>query len=379
MKKDKNKKTSIKMSRSMTIVCILIGAVSGIVMSSALEYRFERFGFLGELAIKLALLFLAFPIQLVIHEAGHLVAGFISGYSFSSFRIFNIMFVKEGENIKVRKHSVPGTAGQCLMIPREREDGKTPVIFYNLGGALLNIVSIIPSILLANAFFAHDFIYSFFIFVALDGFIVAATNGIPMKLGTINNDGSNARELWKNDEAQRTFCNQFKIIEAITNGKRIAEMPSEWFFMPSDEGMKNSITASGALFYFNRLMDEGRTEEALDFVEKLLSMDSALIGLHRAMLLCEKISLTLILERDSTGLSEIYEDAGLQTFLKQMKTNISIIRAQYAYAKLCVRDEVMASELRARFETFAPKHPYAVEVEGERKILNMIDEIANKG
>jgi hypothetical protein len=215
--------------------------------------------------------------------------------------------------------------------------------------------------------------------MALAGFISAATNGIPLRLGIVNNDGSNARELYKNEEAMRAFYNQFMTMAALSDGKPLSEMPEEWFFMPSDEGMKNSITASGALFYFNRLMDEGRTEEALALVEKLLSMDSALIGLHRAMLLCEKISLTLILERDSTGLSEIYEDAGLQTFLKQMKTNISIIRAQYAYAKLCVRDEVMASELRARFETFAPKHPYAVEVEGEREILNMIDEIANKG
>lgn len=380
MKKDKNagKKAKQSLPKGFVAVFFLIGAVCGIFMSAFLDYRFTRFGFLGEMAIELVLMLIAFPLQLIIHEAGHLVAGLISGYSFSSFRIYNIMFVKEGERVRVKRHSVPGTAGQCLMIPPETEDGKAPVIFYNLGGALLNLISIPLCFLLARVFFYHDFIYAFFILLALDGFIVAATNGIPMKLGTVNNDGSNARELWKNDEANLIFCNQFKVIEAITGGKRIREMPKEWFFMPSEAGMKNSVTASGALFYLNRLMDEGKNGEALELINRLLNMDSALIGLHRYMLMSEKVTLTLILEMDNAELREIYESQEYQAFLKQMKNNISIVRSQYAYARLCLRDGKAADELRAQFEKCVPKHPYPVEIEGERELINMIDELANK-
>ncbi|MBO5413517.1 MAG: hypothetical protein J6A29_04410, partial [Clostridia bacterium] len=51
----------------------------------------------------------------IIHEAGHLVFGLLSGYKFVSFRIGNIMLIKIKNKLKFKKFSLLGTAGQCLM------------------------------------------------------------------------------------------------------------------------------------------------------------------------------------------------------------------------------------------------------------------------
>ena len=52
--------------------------------------------FLGYLLFLLIGIF----INTIIHESGHLVAGLISGYKFSSFRILSTCFVKDGDKVK---------------------------------------------------------------------------------------------------------------------------------------------------------------------------------------------------------------------------------------------------------------------------------------
>ena len=80
-------------------------------------------------------------VQLIIHELGHLIFGLLSGYKFSSFRIGNLMLLKTGGKLKIKKLKIAGTAGQCLMSPPDMKDNKMPVIAYNLGGAILNLLS----------------------------------------------------------------------------------------------------------------------------------------------------------------------------------------------------------------------------------------------
>ena len=54
-------------------------------------------------------------LQIIIHEAGHLFFGLLSGYKFISFKVFNFAIVKDEENrIKFKIiQGTKGTAGQC--------------------------------------------------------------------------------------------------------------------------------------------------------------------------------------------------------------------------------------------------------------------------
>ena len=378
MKKDKrSKKKGRGTPLGSLILCMAIGAVCGIVMVGTLDGTFAWAGSLGGLAIELLLFLVAFYLQTIIHEGGHLVAGLMTGYGFGSFRIGSLMFVKESGKIKVKKHSVVGTGGQCLMIPPKMVDGKFPVIFYNLGGVLMNLIFTAIPVILAILFVNKPIIYAFCVLMALAGFISAATNGIPLRLGIVNNDGSNARELYKNEEAMRVFHNQFMTMAALSDGKPLSEMPEEWFFMPSEAGFKNSITVSGAVFRENWLMDCGKYDEALELIDLLLTSESALIGLHKCLLTCDKI-LLLLLRGETEKIGSLASSGEMQAFFKQMKGNISVVRVQYAMAKLLDGDEKRAAELLELFEKCAKTHPYPVKIIGERRILAQIDAVSEE-
>ena len=81
-------------------------------------------------------LFIAFFLNIFLHEAGHLVFGLLTGYRFVSFRVFNVTFSKDKhEQWTRRKFSIPGTAGQCLMAPpTDMPAGRVPYFWYNAGG-----------------------------------------------------------------------------------------------------------------------------------------------------------------------------------------------------------------------------------------------------
>ena len=51
-------------------------------------------------------------IQIVIHEAGHLIFGLLSGYQFCSFRILILMWIRSEGRIRLKRLSIAGTGGQ---------------------------------------------------------------------------------------------------------------------------------------------------------------------------------------------------------------------------------------------------------------------------
>ena len=61
-------------------------------------------------------------------------------------------------------------------------------------------------------------------------------------------------------------------------------------------------------------------------------------------------------------------------FVKSMKNTPSVIRSEYAYALLAEKDEKKAEELIALFEKVSKTYPYPREIEGERELLNLVNE-----
>lgn len=73
------------------------------------------------------------PILVISHEAGHLIFGLLSGYKFVSFRIFNMTFIKIDGKLAVKRYSIAGTGGQCLLLPPDKPIEKIPTEWYNFG------------------------------------------------------------------------------------------------------------------------------------------------------------------------------------------------------------------------------------------------------
>ncbi len=376
-KKRKQKKRANVGAYMGFLICMIIGAICGSMVDKLTPQTAGEvfwgdilFGICAILVSMYALICL----QLVVHEAGHLVFGLLTGYRFSSFRVGSFMWVKDGEKVKLKRFSLAGTGGQCLMIPPDMVDGKLPYVLYNLGGSAMNVI--VSSVLFVLYFAGNrsSVLSIMFLLAACVGIGIALMNGIPMRMGPVDNDGYNAISLGKNPEALRSFWIQMKVNQHVSMGVRLKDMPDEWFEIPLDEQMNNSMVATIAVLACNRLMDQHHFAEADKMMGHFLDVDSTMIGIHRNLLICDRMYCEMIGQNRRDVLDGFYSKA-LKKFMKSMKTFPGVIRTEYVYALLANRDEAKASEAMERFEKCAKKYPYPGDIQSERELMQIASKI----
>jgi hypothetical protein len=326
------------------------------------------FLYFAVLALLLLNLFVAMFLQTVIHESGHLIFGLLSGYRFSSFRIGSFMMLNDGNKMVIRRHSLAGTGGQCLMVPPQMHGGKMPVLLYNLGGPIMNLVTGAVFCALYFAVPAGSPPEPFFIMAAVYGIGFALINGIPMRFAAVDNDGYNAISLEKNPAALQAFWTQLTVNGESAKGIRLKDMPEDWFKMPAKEEMQNSFIAAQAVLCSSRLLDQHRFDEATELLDRLLALDSGLIGIHRNLLACDRIYLELILKNRKEVLDSLLSDAH-RKFIKSMRKFPSVIRTEYACALLVQKDIDKAKEFALLFEKVAKSFPYPSDIQAERELM----------
>lgn len=356
---------------------VAIGAVCGVTMVHFLDASIREGQPLWQGILSMAGMFAAMVVaiyfQLIVHEGGHLVFGLLTGYRFGSFRILQFMWVKEADGIRCRRMTLAGTGGQCLMSPPDMVDGKLPVVWYNLGGALMNVI---VSLLCLVGFYAVGQANVFtcgLLVSAIVGIAYALLNGIPMRMGGIDNDGYNALSMGRNEDSLRAFWVQLKVAELTARGLRLKDMPEEWFTVPSDEQLDNSMCAAVGVFACNRLMDEHRFGEADQRMAHLLGKSKGMIGIYRSMLLCDRFFCQMMGE-GAEGMAEAIHTKEQEKFRKSMKTNPSILRTEYVDALLWEKNPEKAEQVKARFEKTARTYPYAGEIQAERELMALAEE-----
>ena len=374
-KTTKNKKQKAGGIISMVII-LLIGFAAGWLVTAYADRAggadTESGAFLIRHLYLVFCIYLAFCQQGAVHEAGHLICGLLSGYGFASYRIGSLMWIKQDGKVRFKRFSIAGTGGQCLMTPPELTEEGMPYVLYNLGGVLMNLI-LAALCLCADFLWAENWYLSAFLIVtALSGVWLAAVNGIPLKLGLLNNDGRNILDISRNRDELRAFWLQMKVAEQQAKGVRLKDMPAEWFRMPEEEKMKYTMTSACAVLAANRLMDEHAFEETAELIVKLLNMDSALIGIYRFLLMADRIYCELVGERRPEVLEQ-WENKESRRIIKQMKNYLSVIRTEYAYALLKERDVQKAEKIRKRFEKNARSYPYPADAQSERELLDIAD------
>ena len=364
-KKEKKNKGQIIFMVLMIGAGVVLGVASGV--RSSITGANETEFWMGEVSLILSIC-LAMILQIIIHEAGHLVFGLLSGYKFCSFRIGNVMLLKEDDKWVLRNYSLAGTGGQCLMSPPDFVDGKIPVVLYNFGGCIMNVIASILFVAVAVHAGSNELVFTFSISMILIGITFALTNGIPLQVGMINNDGMNAISLGKNPAALRAFWTQLRVNEELTRGKRLKEMSPSYFAIPAESEMGDTMVATIAVFHANWLMDQVRLKEAEPYIKALLAKKTGISGLHRSILISERIYLELVVNKNVDEAIRLHDKAH-EKFVKAMKTMPSIIRTEYAYALLAEKDEEKAKKILDQFEKNAKTYPYPREIEGERELI----------
>jgi len=345
---------------------LLMGACCGVITAQTTDRM--NGSFFDSLLLLLAGVYGSLLLHIVLHEAGHMVFGLMTGYKFCSFRIGPFVWQKDDEGrLRFGRSPLAGAAGQCLMDPPELTDGRMPFVLYNLGGGLMNVIfaliALVLSVLTENP--AAD---ALLLTCALTGVVLAFTNLLPMRVGALDNDGRNILSMKRNSEAVRALWLQLKIAALNAKGVRLKDMPEEWFSLPSRAAMGNSLCAAVRVFRCNRLMDEMKFDEARGAMLNMLRLNTGIAGLHRAFLLMDLACCELFLGNGQDA-AKAQMDKDAHKIMKAMKNHLSVLRTEYILALRGEGNAEKAAAIEARFEKAAAAWPSKADVESERAIL----------
>ena len=354
----------------LTAVLFLLAVVGGFLLASTLDLEGIE---ISDVLLFLVISIVLYYVSIASHEAGHLVFGLLTGYSFSSYRIGSFMWIKKEGKIYLKRMSLAGTGGQCLMIPPEPDrEGRIPDFFYNMGGAIVNLL-LGAVLLLLHIFVVREikFLELSFLLAFAINILMALFNGLPISIGGINNDGKNAISLGKSRSAIRAFRLQLVMNSEIAGGRRLREMPEEWFSEPTEEEMQNPISSSIAVFRCNRILDEHRFSEANEEIIRLLNRETAIVGMYRRMLECDRIFCELMGKARREVVDSIL-DPQLEAFMQSMRKFPSVIRTRYAIALLHENNKEKAENIEKIFEKYTKSYPYEIDIKAEKEFMNII-------
>lgn len=311
----------------------------------------------------------SFYLHTILHEGGHLVAGFASGYGFVSFRIGSVMWIRIRDKIYRKKFSIPGTGGQCLLDPPDMVDGVFPAVLYNLGGGLSNLLfsAIGAALAFGIGTVAAKVILLPFVLV---GVYLAVMNLLPLKIAGIANDGYNIKSFQQDQASARAFWIQMKVNKLQSDGNRVKDMPEDYFVLPDTCDMGNPLIDALKMLSFQRKIDEKDFDGARESGEKLMK-EPGLLELYKNMLRCELLFLELIGPCRTEVVEGLYT-AELKKYLKQVKGNPSSQRLSYAYAVRFAHDEKMAEKAREAFERVIETYPMEGEIQLERELMEVV-------
>ena len=263
-----------------------------------------------------------FILQVIIHEAGHLVFGLLSGYKFISFRVFDFKIIKDGNGkLKIRFERLAGTGGQCLMRAPEYVEGKFKYKLYLLGGVTFNIVfSVVFWLILPN--------YYTLLF-ALIGFALAFLNLIPMGF----NDGMTFYHASKDETTRFVLYLQLEYVYYQSIGKNLLiekpevvekinslEITNTNYLTDSLEFIK--LDGLEYFFEFDSLYNEAR---------KLYVKRDDLLPVYKVELMALLVKLISLVNPEDELLEEIMKDKTLLARFKQKNPQTKNILATYEY------------------------------------------------
>lgn len=378
MKDKKKEKKKFNGKWLASSIIIAIAAYCGLVSDTYISQSFnvgDSFGdFLIGLWFTVLALYVVMIIQIIVHEGGHLVFGLLSGYQFVSFRIGRYTWIKKQGKVQLKRYGIMGTGGQCLMLPPEKVNGEFPYILYNLGGCIANlIVSVIAFII--YWFIAEKNYMTFVLLVtALIGVGYAMVNGIPMQVGTVNNDGYNALNLSKDPVGRDALWMQFKIHSLQADGMRLKELPKEWLEVPSNEEMTTNLSASLAMNACGYAMDTLDFVKAKEIGDNILENLPSVTGIQRNAIECDVLFCELVGENRKEEIEKLMTKE-FKSFLKVFQSNPAGLRVAYALALLQDGDESVAQKKRTSFEKVAKTYPYEGDLEAERDLMDYVDKI----
>lgn len=361
----------------MIVICGIFGGLLGFFAGHFFDSWLESDNMFIEL-LKFYTLFILFIIgymmHVIIHEGGHLLFGLLTGYTFVSFRIGSMTIIKEDGKLKIKKFNIPGTAGQCLMMPPEIRNEKFPFVLYNAGGVIINLlVSMLCMLLLIPLRGVNFPLEAILILLAGSGLFTAITNGIPMKMGGVPNDGHNIYSMLKSQDARRGFYVQLEVNGLQSLGTRIKELPLSKFQLDTNADLANPLNTSLRLMEYSYYLDYLNIERAKICLNSLVEYLDRIAGLYVNEINCERLFTELVTDCDKSIIDKLY-DKNLKKYIKAAKFQASKQRLIMAYEIYYNKDMNKALEHYEEGKKLALNSPVKGDSDMEIMLLDWLKE-----
>ena len=306
-------------------------------------------------------------VQIVLHEGGHLAAGLATGYSFVSFRVGSLMLMKKAGRLRFCRYQLAGTGGQCLLAPPPWREEGFPALWYNLGGPLANLLTAaLCGLGVWQWRDVHPALASILLAAGAVGLYMGLINGIPLKIEGMPNDGYNALCL-KDAASKRAIWAQLAINAAQAEGARLRELPADWFELPGGAGPDDPLKGAVWVCRYNRLLDEGRYDEAAALRDTLLDGGAKLASAHKYALEADRAFFLLVEGKTEEGLA-LLDSWELKRFLKQMQSTPGLALISWAGALAAGKADA-AETYRRAFDKALAAWPYEGDAAAVRELL----------
>lgn len=302
-------------------------------------------------------LFVGFFLNTVLHEAGHLVGGLLTGYRFLMFRVFSYTLTKDSDGYKWKRFGISGTMGQCIMMPPVGcQPDKVPYFWYNAGGVIVNLIIIIASGLPLLLLELSTFWYSLCVMLAATGAYVFLLNAIPVCIGGIPNDGKNILDMWRHPEQRVSFVRMMDVAAEQAFGKRLMQMPSEWFVDEPLTQEPSVMQISDRILYESWLIDHMQLDEARKVTEEIMSIGDKLPGLYKQEVACDRLILELATLNRADVIEQLWTKP-LQRYVRQM-ANYSPMKQATLFAYELIANQNPGEAQKHYDEVIARKDRY---------------------
>lgn len=318
------------------------------------------------------MLLTTYTLQLLIHEAGHLIFGLLTGYRFSSFRMFNIALIKKDGKISIRLYPSKGSVGQCLMLPPKHIKEKKPYILYNLGGIILDIITSLIFISIAiSSYKISNNIRIFSLLIGYYGFGSALINGLPISLFK-NNDGNNTISFSKYKSSLNSYYLLLDLLGDLQDGKTYSELSYEKIKLESNQDLTLPLVGYQKIwecYYFMDNYNWIKAKECLTTLEPYINKLSKDIV---ETIDLELFFLSIVTGESLSKINELYQK--VITIINNNKKDIDVLRIKMANE--IYQNNIGTATLKQKrkdiFNNLSNKYQYLGKSKFNKKMLQFV-------
>lgn len=267
--------------------------------------------------------FLFVWLQIILHEAGHLVLGWVTRYRFLSYRIFSFVILKENGQLVFKRQTVNEAVAQCLMVPnKEWNTTDYPYRLYLSGGVLFNLFfSLSALFLLTNEMIPTSQILMF----SGIGLFLAVSNGIPKRM----NDGAILKKCSQQPAYRQMMYYQLRTVYYLTESRPLSALPPESFELSDEVPLSDPFSLYVMRLEYYKYLEQFQFDKAAVVLEKQWEIHDELVPMDRVMIQAEKLFCLSLQPQFAEEASEMYLQKDMQLIQKYEQITFKRIFSAY--------------------------------------------------